>query len=824
MKKKVGLILAMLFAISASTLVGCQFGGVSDSGSATSSSQESFNSEAESSASSSQGSSDSSESSSANAYTVTFDTDGGSDVENVTVKEGTTIAKPADPTKAGYTFNGWYAEGAQTAFDFTKSIAENITLTAKWTANDDTFYTVEIYVEAVDGSFDKLSQAEVGNETQLLRYGVTDSQVDITEEANQFVSAKTGFKLDATQSILTGAIKGDASSVFKIYLIRETYTLAFEGVTAEPISVKYGATVDFASLPAIPTQDGKTSAWKLGETTISDDFVWNYTENKTLVATYIGVPRTVTFTVNGATHTTEVVENGYTVSAPSTSPEKTGYKFDGWFASGAESTFDFKTAITADVELTAKFTANTYVLKFDTNGGDEAEQISVTYDSAISNLPTPTKEGHTFVEWQIDGTAISDETVWAYAADKTAVASWQINKYAVTFKVDGVDIPSQSVEYKQTAIAPTVGGYDIAWDFDFATLITEATEISGTAAVKAVKLKDTSKMVISGKPVDVAYREDGAFGLLTLTSTGSDYTITAAWQFDLTSDDIAAFKQMGYTHLDFKLGTAASDATNSSKFVHILNNTKKVDIVYNQWTDVSITLEELQAYIESGETNFIVNGWILYQGTLSVKDVALSVYHTVTFDYAGEQTTVSVLSGGLVTSGVSTVAGYDVNWKLNGETFDFNTPITSNITLTATADDYKLKEVKLSSTSKTYFGTDPWQAVEFEGTKCGQITAAAAGGWQNLDTNWTFDITVADVEAWIEAGYKSLQYTVVYTGGGGAEVTLFDGSKVTAGTTTKSMTLETLKQYITDGTKKFATCDWFSGSVQFYLQDMQLVK
>lgn len=70
----------------------------------------------------------------AKAYeTVTFASDGGTAVASQTVLRGQKATKPATPTKAGYIFNDWFAEGAATAFDFTNApITESMTLTAKW--------------------------------------------------------------------------------------------------------------------------------------------------------------------------------------------------------------------------------------------------------------------------------------------------------------------------------------------------------------------------------------------------------------------------------------------------------------------------------------------------------------------------------------------------------------------------------------------------------------------------------------------------------------------------------------------------------------------
>ena len=71
----------------------------------------------------------------AQTWTVTFDTQGGSTVAAQKVKNGQTATKPADPTKANFTFKGWFEEaGAVTPFDFTTKITTNWTIYAGWTA------------------------------------------------------------------------------------------------------------------------------------------------------------------------------------------------------------------------------------------------------------------------------------------------------------------------------------------------------------------------------------------------------------------------------------------------------------------------------------------------------------------------------------------------------------------------------------------------------------------------------------------------------------------------------------------------------------------
>ena len=74
-------------------------------------------------------------------YTVTFDSQGGSYVDPQTVEHGGLAIEPADPTKTGYTFAGWYKEsGCINAWNFaTDTVTSDITLYAKWNINS---YTV----------------------------------------------------------------------------------------------------------------------------------------------------------------------------------------------------------------------------------------------------------------------------------------------------------------------------------------------------------------------------------------------------------------------------------------------------------------------------------------------------------------------------------------------------------------------------------------------------------------------------------------------------------------------------------------------------------
>ena len=72
----------------------------------------------------------------ATTYTVTFDSNGGTAVASQKVEDGKTVTSPANPTRDGFTFDGWYLNDVK--YDFSKKVTSNFTLVGKWTASSTT--------------------------------------------------------------------------------------------------------------------------------------------------------------------------------------------------------------------------------------------------------------------------------------------------------------------------------------------------------------------------------------------------------------------------------------------------------------------------------------------------------------------------------------------------------------------------------------------------------------------------------------------------------------------------------------------------------------
>lgn len=119
----------------------------------------------------------------AELYTVTYKTDGGSDVAVVSAYENTSLTKPADPTKNGYNFIGWYKdEGLQTLWDFDYDIVtSDVTLYAKWTKEP---------VHAISGIVKKDngpgSELFVEGAKVILKQGTEEISIATTDENGEY--------------------------------------------------------------------------------------------------------------------------------------------------------------------------------------------------------------------------------------------------------------------------------------------------------------------------------------------------------------------------------------------------------------------------------------------------------------------------------------------------------------------------------------------------------------------------------------------------------------------------------------------------------------
>ena len=143
---------------------------------------------------------------------------------------------------------------------------------------------------------------------------------------------------------------------------------------------------------------------------------------------------TVSFNANGGgtpSQTSKSVTYGGTYGTMPTCT-RTGYTLAGWYTAASGGTKRNATdtvSITSNTTLYAHWTANSYTVTFNANGGTTpTASKSVTYGSTYGTLPTPTRSGYAFLGWftaETGGTQITSSSTVTITAAQTLYAHWE---------------------------------------------------------------------------------------------------------------------------------------------------------------------------------------------------------------------------------------------------------------------------------------------------------------------------------------------------------------------------------------------------------------
>ena len=294
-----------------------------------------------------------------NQYTITFDTNGGSEIAPITQDYGTEITAPDNPTRKGYTFKGWDKEIPKTM------PAENITVKAQWEINQ---YTI---------TFDTNGGSEIDSITQ--DYGTA-----ITAPADP---TRKGYTFRGWDKEIPETMPADNITVKAQWEINQ-YTITFDtngGSEIAPITQDYGTEI---TAPDNPTRKGYTfKGWdkEIPKTMPA--------ENITVKAQWEINQYTITFDTNGGSDIAPITQDyGTEITVPD-NPTRKGYTFKGWDKEIP------KTMPAENMTVKAQWEINQYTITFDTNGGSEIAPITQDYGTAITAPDNPTRKGYTFKGW-----------------------------------------------------------------------------------------------------------------------------------------------------------------------------------------------------------------------------------------------------------------------------------------------------------------------------------------------------------------------------------------------------------------------------------------
>lgn len=463
-------------------------------------------------------------------YTVRFVTEDEANVKNMPTAlysyngapiydyylKGEKVAAPTtDPSRTGYTFDGWYAQGATDKFVFTEdTVTGDLVLTAKWEAE-----TYTITYEYNDKDIKNKPHLQPQNPTS---YTIEDDDITLNpitaagEFGKQFVEWRCDLDKDDVAETITEIPKGTTGNL--------TISAHWNYPVNYTVFDKNGDKIDSLSkteyvfedvlrseegykLTAL-TQDGYTfDGWyqdddDLGKTEkLIEGQTLKTAKKWELYGKLTPNEYTVTFDPNAEGASVAPTNKIVTFDAAYDTlptPTREGYTFEGWYLSKTEFTDANKVEATTIVKtpgdhmLYANWTANTYTVTFNPNADDATVAPTsklVTFDAAYGELPTPTRENYRFVGWYLNGVRVTKDTIVKTAANHTLLAGWSRSYYALT--INYVDRNGKKLEKSYEA--------SVALGADFSVT---------SPVVKGYKLRDKDDAVIEGTMTAEGYTYD----------------------------------------------------------------------------------------------------------------------------------------------------------------------------------------------------------------------------------------------------------------------------------------------------------------------------
>ena len=407
------------------------------------------------------------------SHTISFNTSGGSSVNAITAAYGATVKAPADPTRNGYKFLGWYYGASE--YTFTTMPAEDITLVAQW---EQEFYNVTLYngTETYKAYTNKAygdvitldtpeapanykfdgwyTDADFNNKYTSDTYTVTASQnfyakfvIDGYE-----IALYVNNELKGTVNVLAGSALTQAD-VDEIYTVPAGYTMSAWKLNNVDIALPYTPTSSINLYATVTVKrvnfyffinDGEGDEFIYYDGTNGQDFDPTYT----VTANY-----------------------GNAFKAPEIS-EVEGYEFDGWYTD-RELTKAYEIPATMPEDglyLYGTYRSLNATVTFDINGAEGTTPDAI--DGIIgTNIDLPDASGFSKTNYEFAGWSTSksaDDIVTSYAIPEggaTLYAIWTAKMVKVFFNANGGEGTVAEIEIAAGSAVELPDGSELSKEF-----------------------------------------------------------------------------------------------------------------------------------------------------------------------------------------------------------------------------------------------------------------------------------------------------------------------------------------------------------------------
>ncbi|MGN0797690.1 MAG: leucine-rich repeat protein [Christensenellales bacterium] len=511
--------------------------------------------------------------------TINFNTQGGSSVSSVVLRNGEAFTYPSIPTKSGYVFAGWYdnASCSGSPYSFSNIASTSVTVYAKWIAysgagvlNPNSSQSIYVYSKSSSTTryyafvplvSESITIYTTGSlDTYGYLYNANKSQIASDDDGGDVNNFKITYSVTAGQLYYIRPC-GYSSNGYATVVVNANmpqYTIS------STLGRDFFIVGETAKLTATTNNGYTFIGWFDGDTKVSDQLVYDLVmpaEDKTYTAKWCQITLDTNDTSAG---TVGGLISKYKVgdSATITATTNNGYTWLGWYDGDTKLTEELSYTFTMPAEdktYTAKWAnCNVTLAKNVAAAGSVSGVEGATAVGKPTTITATTNIGYTFIGWFDGDTKLTDELSYTFtmtAESKTYTAKWckisldrnntsagTISSLDSTYRVGGI----------VTVNATTNNGYTWVGWFDRDVLLSD--ELSYTFTMPAENKTYTAQWTYYTVTTNTNMSEAGTYtrksqqkvtvgNQVTLEATTNDGYTWVGW-FD---GDVKLTDELSYT-------------------------------------------------------------------------------------------------------------------------------------------------------------------------------------------------------------------------------------------------------------------------------------
>ena len=407
-------------------------------------------------------------------FKISFQTNGGSNVAEITFENIQDFNFPDIPTKDGYTFEGWYWDNntflnplsIESLLNYLDK--DNLVVYAKWIEELDplsiqlqAIYQLALEASSFSGTYEEWLESIRGEQGDpgingksvvlRLEQGMIQWQLEGDTSWIDLLNIEE-LKGEDGLNIISAQINENNELIFtysddssiNLGVINNAHTVIFKDMFGYVIDIYIINDHESVVAPDVPEREGYTfTHW--------DGIYTDITENQTITAIYVPNQYTVTLEFNDGTNsqTIENVLHGTSIDLPE--PQRIGFIFKGWYLGESinDAQFTNQTPVEKNITLYARYDAMSFNVRFMNSNGELIKDFIIPAGETVIPPLAPTITGYTFIGWSEDFQVI--------LKNLDIYPIYEINQYIISFdSLGGTSIDSIVLDYGTLVNEPEI--------------------------------------------------------------------------------------------------------------------------------------------------------------------------------------------------------------------------------------------------------------------------------------------------------------------------------------------------------------------------------